>query len=279
MMLSQQETTLTAESIERFRSTLFVRGKSEKTLKAYTTDLRMMLQDMGLAEVDHQTFEEVGMTWLQKNREELAPKTTGRRLTSLRAYAKWAGMPSLFSDYAPPVASKGIPHPLPEGMDGVRRLLAVARNERQAAFISLCGFCGLRAGEALSVRVSDFDLTRMILTVRGKGDRTRKVPISQEAWDWLAVPVTRAFCAKSTLPVVNLKDRFARRTVTQLGVKAQLQRPISSHDLRATFATAVYNKTKDQRVVQELLGHATGKQTELYIEVAEETQKKAVEDL
>jgi site-specific recombinase XerD len=79
--------------------------------------------------------------------------------------------------------------------------------------------------------------------------------------------------------VVGLKDRFARRVITELGVRAKLERHTSSHDLRATFATAVYDHTLDQRVVQELLGHSSGTTTEIYIGRSNDQMRKAVEGL
>src|SRR6478752_701308 len=94
----------------------------------------------------------------------------------------------------------------------------------------------------------------MTVTIKGKGEKIRVVPVSDEAWNVIASRVTNSFCTGDA-PVVGLKDRFARRGIKDLGKRAGLQRDISSHDLRATFATAVYDKTKDIRLAQYLLGH------------------------
>lgn len=275
-MLTQRATTLTLESIDKFRSSLSARGRSDKTVRAYSTDLKMMLRDLSMTEVPMEEFEETAMNWLQGTRRQMAPKTTGRRLTSLRAFGKWAGWGTLLTEYSAPVPAKGQPHPLPEGIDGVRRLIAAATHEKHRTLIALCGFCGLRVAEALAVEPGDFNLTEMTLTVRGKGDVTRIVPVSTVAWEFLCLPVTRAWVGGGG-PIVGLKDRFARRVITDLGVRAGLKRSISSHDLRATFATAVYDGCKDQRVVQELLGHANGSTTELYIGRTREQMASAVE--
>lgn len=182
----------------------------------------------------------------------------------------------MFTEYSSPTVPKGIPHPLPEGIEGVYRLIEATPDENRKALIALCGLCGLRVAEALAVKPCDFDLNNMLLTVRGKGDKTRYIPISAKAWTVLQFPVTRAFC-NGGLEVVGIKDRFARRVITSLGVKAGLRRSISSHDLRATFGTAVYDQTKDIRVVQELLGHASVTTTELYTGVTQAALRKAVE--
>lgn len=274
-MHSTKVTTLTSESIEQFRSSLCDRGRSTLTAKFYATDLRMFLKDLGAPSVPQETFEQRAMQWLTSTRGTLSPKTTCRRLTSLRSFAKWAGWGNVLGDYSPPIPAKGQAHPLPEGLDGIERLLAVASNEKQRALLALCGYIGLRVAEALEVRPSHFNLTEMTLTVRGKGDKTRILPVSTKAWEVLARSVVMHAPADDRL--VHLKDRFARRTITDLGVRAGLKRPISSHDLRSTFGTEVYDKTKDLRVTQELMGHASSQTTELYTQVTIGKMRTAVE--
>jgi site-specific recombinase XerD len=160
-------------------------------------------------------------------------------------------------------------------MAGVRKLIELARNDRQKALVAFCGMCGLRVAEATSVKPSHIDLTEMLLTVRGKGDKTRVIPISPECWEIIQQAVVVAF-VEGDRSVVGMQERFARQLITNLGKRAGLQRPIASHDLRATFATAVYDSTRDQRVTQELLGHASGATTELYIQVSMNKMREAV---
>lgn len=277
-MLQQKATTVSLDTIDRFRSSLSARGRSEKTIKGYSTDLRIFLQELEEEAIPMEEFEECGMNWLQANRKRVAPKTTQRRLTSLKAYSKWAGWGDLFTEYSGPVPAKGVPHPLPEGIEGVRRLIRATRNEKQKALIALCGLCGCRVAEALSVQPDDFDFHTQRLKIRGKGDKERIVPVSSEAWEILLPAITRAYVSGAEVPVVvGLKDRFARRVISDLGVKAGLKRHISSHDLRATFGTEIYNRTLDLRLVQELLGHASSQQTEIYTGVSEAKMREAVE--
>lgn len=155
-------------------------------------------------------------------------------------------------------------------------MIEVASKDSHRALIALCGLMGCRVAEALAMRPSNFDLERMQATIRGKGGRVRVVPISSYAWEVLQTPTARAFCS-GDLEIVGLKDRFARRVITQLAEKANLKRHVASHDLRATFATSVYDKTLDQRLVQELLGHASGSTTEIYIGRSNDQLRKGVE--
>jgi site-specific recombinase XerD len=204
------------------------------------------------------------------------PKTTGRRLTSLRNFAKWAGVPNPLEDYIAPTPGRAIPHPLPEGLQGVQRMIDHAKNHEQAAIVGLCGFAGLRISEALSSTVQMLDVQSMLLEVRGKGDKTRIVPISNRAWSSISSAYVLA-ASKPNKELISYKDRFARKIVTNLGVKAGISVPVSSHDLRATFATHVYNQTRNLRLVQELLGHANSSQTEVYTGIMMKSMQEAVE--
>jgi integrase len=69
-------------------------------------------------------------------------------------------MEMILQDYTAPKPLRGTPHPIPEGIEGVKKLLEVARNEKQTALVALCGYCGLRVSEALKVKPSHFDLHR-----------------------------------------------------------------------------------------------------------------------
>lgn len=270
-------TTLTAEAIEQYRNWCIARGRSANTVKAYCSDLREFLKAAGEdGQITKEEYEELAMSWLNLTRNVVSPKTTARRLTSLRSFGKRLGIVSPLEEYIAPQPGRTVPHPIPEGPSGVDRMIAKAKNYEQEALVSLIGFVGCRVGEALSLTVDHFDTSEMMLTIRGKGDKTRIVPVSQHAWTHIQSAWVLAL-NKSDRRIISYKDRFARQIITNLGVRAGLQRPVSSHDLRATFATAAYDKTRDIRLVQELLGHASSQTTEIYTGVTEAALKEAVE--
>lgn len=276
-MQQPRETILTLESIDRFRSWLSART-SPKTVGAYATDLKTFLTDTGETGLDLDEFEEMAMSWLQMKRQEVAPKTTQRRITSLRKFAQYVRLPGkILDDFIAPIPAKSVPHPIAEGMDGVLRLIKVCSKPQHEALVVLCGMVGLRVSEALAVRPSDFSLQgEKRLSVRGKGDKTRIVPVTDQAWDILLMPVGEALVAGNET-VVGLKDRFARQLIKNLGERAGLKYEIASHDLRATLATHVYNKTKNFRLVQEILGHASVNTTQIYIGIEFEKMREGME--
>jgi site-specific recombinase XerD len=274
-MRLKEVTTLTPESIERFRNWSIARGQSENTARAYSSDLREFLRATGETTISLDEYEELAMSWLNLTRKDVSPKTTGRRLTSLRAFAKWSGLAGCLGDYRAPTPGKGVPHPIPERMEGIERLLMVAANAEQRALVGLCGYAGLRVGEALACRVTWLDMHEMILRVRGKGDKERFVPVSDRAWSAISTAYVDAAMGDGTL--IHYQDRSARKCITSLGRKAGLARPIASHDLRATFATVLGERGVHQRVVQELLGHANGSTTEIYMGVTHKSMREAVQ--
>lgn len=272
-------TTLWLDSIEQFREYLSDRGFSDNTNRAYAADVKYFSLDLTPPFQDLVVCENLAARWISSNRKTWAPKTMNRKVTSLRKYLRWRGLADPLNDLQLPTCLPGRPHPLPEGSAGILRLIRATNDSTVQTLIALCGLGGLRIKEALSCSIHNIDLARMMLMVRGKGDVSREVPISKDAWQYIGPVYTKNWLAQSIMPLVPLSDSTARRTITKLGVAAGLERAISSHDLRATFATAAYDKCKDIRAVANLLGHQDTKTTMIYIASSEETLRNAVDFL
>lgn len=280
-------TILSQDSIDQFLSSITVNGGSPNTVKAYGSDLRGLLAVTG--EMPLGRLEEPAARWLTDNRSTWSPKTTSRKATSIKAWARWAGKTDFLSKYRLPDAGRAEPHPIPEGMDGVDRLFeacdvaptnigrSISSAPQRRALVSLTCQIGLRVSEALSVTPASFDHIERTVTVRGKGDKRRVLPVPAVAWPNLVEAIAGAALVAPTAPLLPWSDRQARRVFTELGAKAGLSRAISSHDGRATFGTHVYRMTNDLRVVQELMGHSSARTTEVYTEVNMNGMRKAVE--
>lgn len=222
-------------------------------------------------------LEDFAQYWLNMLRMTLAPSTTGRRLTSIKVWARWAGDSSILADYVAPEPARGMAHPIREGKDGLMRMIAQARNAEQSAIISLTGLAGCRIGEARAARPSWFNVHDMTVTIRGKGDKTRVVPLSTDAWATVSEALIEAKMRGENSLLINYSDRPARKVVTALGQKAGLSRAVSSHDMRHTFGSLVFDKTRNIRVTQELLGHGNSSTTEIYTGVTEAAMREAVQ--
>lgn len=273
--------SLTEGTIDQFQKELVRTGRSPSTARSYASDLRLLYEWLGGYDTSFvPELEDLSMEWLNEHyqSEQWSAATTNRRATTIRTYAKWAGWGSDFLDgYKPPSAAKGRPHPLPNGMDDVDRMFEQATKSgsfERMLLVVLCGKMGLRIGEAIRVRVKHVDLHGMWLAVRhGKGRREREIPIRYDAAALLRHVMTSRHSDDRLLPI---SDRTARRWVTELGKDADIARPVSSHDLRATAATHWYSQTKDLRTTQELLGHADSRTTELYTGINEEKMRGAI---
>jgi integrase len=234
----------------------------------------MFFRDTGIEYFTLDELESLAAAWLNDHRKTLAPRTTARRLTSIRRMSRALGM-RILEEYNCPTAARPRPHPLPNGKEDLGLLFAATENARYHGLISLMGLCGLRIQEALNVRAHDFNTSSLTLRVVGKGDRERIIPVPPAAWHYLCPLVTGAWANNDRL--LSWSDRHAREVITDLGYSARLSRRISSHDLRATFATEAYRKTLNIRAVQELLGHASVLQTQVYVGVADEEMREAAD--
>lgn len=276
------ELTLTPASIEKFRDYLSARGKSSGTIHAYSADMSGIIdfQATNNPQASDSLSEDDAARYLNKLRKTVQPTTVRRKLASIRMFARSQGNSAFLKEYVPPKPAKPQPHPIEEGMEGFKKLVFVARNAQERALLTLTFLCGLRVTEARRVVLDDIDKFDGTLTVHGKGDKRRIVPLSERAYELLEERIieisTDPNARWDSTPLVDVSDKTARRWITRMGVDAGLGRNISSHDGRATFATTVLNNTQNIRVVQELLGHASVAQTEVYTGVEMSAMKQAV---
>lgn len=260
---------LSSESIERFLTSLSVKGKSDNTVRAYRADLEGLLLTMPTAE-DYPELETTAAQYLTSNRQEWAPATTNRKLAAFRSYGRFMGDPTFLADYKAPTVAPGVAHPLPGGMETVNDLIETARKPAHLALLVLMGKLGLRVSEARSIRPKDFEYKAdgIFLRIRGKGDKSRVIPVPDSVICHLAQMLLRSDPNK---PLVNLSDRAARAMINRRGA--------ASHDFRMTVGTHFYEKTGDLRATQELLGHASSDQTQTYTKVNQTTTRRALEDM
>lgn len=270
---------LTRANIDQFVAHLLDNGASPNTARAYRTDLVGALEWLDaqhVTRVSWRELEKLLARYLTEHRRTWAPKTTQRRLGTIRVWAKWRGKYGFLHEYNAPTPARPQPHPIPEGIDGVLRMIASTRNPRHKALCVLTGLLGLRVDEAVNAAPADFDLSDpadRTLTVRGKGDKTRVIPVSDTAYGFIAKRIEDARRDGETL--TRLTNGGARYAIVRHARNAGLSRHVASHDMRSTFLTAAYNLSHDLRAVQELAGHADCKTTERYTLVTPAAMRSA----
>ncbi|HEY7203200.1 MAG TPA: site-specific tyrosine recombinase XerD [Methylomirabilota bacterium] len=144
---------------------------------------------------------------------------------------------------------------------------------RDRAMLELLYACGLRASEALGLRVEDVNFSAGYVTVTGKGNRQRLVPVGAQALDWVrrycttvrprkvrrecpALFLNRSGGPMSRQALWNLIRRAARRS----GIRVV----VSPHMLRHSFASHLLERGADLRSVQAMLGHVDISTTQIY---------------
>lgn len=177
-------------------------------------------------------------------------------------------------NYRAPKIAQREPHPIPEGMAGVMRLATVAQSDTERALIAFCGMCGLRVREACERRPVDIDMVDKNIRMVGKGGKERLVPIGVQAWGFLLPAINATPHGRDY--ILGIKHDWARTLIRNLGIRAGLSRPISSHDLRMTFATDMVQRGVNVRVIQRILGHASLETTMIYLGTSEDDMRKAV---
>lgn len=264
------------DATEALQTFLSLRGRSAATHKGYLSDIRMMWQEMQLETIPLDDLEGIAARWLNSKKRLIAAKSTGRRITAVKALGL-AYKRIILVDYSAPTPPRMDPHPLPGGQADLKKILEACDLTEHEVLVTLTGCCGERISEARAQVPDDFDLQARKVKIIGKGDKVRIVPVSDFAWRiLLPVIVGMKLDGRGDEPMIAMGDRAARGLITALGVRAKISRAISSHDLRATFATEAYLNTKDIRAVQYLLGHASVTQTQLYVDSLLSAQQAAV---
>jgi len=166
--------------------------------------------------------------------------------------------------------------PVVLGQAEVARMLKKVRNPKHRALIMLMYSSGLRSGEVVSLKVADIDTDRCLVRVRrGKGGKDRYTVLAKRAVVAVAVYLD-AYEADTWLfpganPARHLTTRSAQRVVTKAAKAAGLAKHVTPHTLRHSFATHLLEGGTNLRIIQELLGHASSRTTEIYTHVANST--------
>ena len=180
----------------------------------------------------------------------------------------------------------GEPRKLPVVLspEEVARLLDAAPGLKYKAALSVAYGAGLRASEVVSLKISDIDSERMVIRVeQGKGRKDRYVMLSPHllqllrAWWKAARPQGWLFPGRDR--VQPMTTRQLNRACHAAAQMAEIDKNVSLHTLRHSFATHLLEQNIDVRVIQVLLGHAKLDTTALYTRVATKTISEVMSPL
>jgi site-specific recombinase XerD len=185
-----------------------------------------------------------------------------------------------------------VPRTLPVVLsrEEVSALIAATRNIKHQTALSVAYGAGLRASEVISLKVGDVDSTRMTLRIQqGKGGKDRYAMLSPVMLERLRTwwRVARAqgkmldggWLFPGLNPVEPLTARQLNRAAHEAALAARIDKRVSLHTLRHSFATHLLEQKVDIRVIQVLLGHKKLETTALYTHVATETLRTVLSPL
>ena len=166
----------------------------------------------------------------------------------------------------------------------VARLLNAAPGLKYKAALSVAYGAGLRAAEVISLKVSDIDSRRMIIRVeQGKGGKDRNVMLAASLLEllrtWWRAAQPRGWLFPGRDPAQPMTTRQLNRACHAAAQMAEIDKRVSLHTLRHSFATHLLEQNVDVRVIQVLLGHAKLDTTALYTRVATKTIQQVMSPL
>lgn len=268
-------------------------GLSKNTLESYRLDLTIFahwvrLQHISLLAVESFHIQQ----YLAVKFPHSKPRSINRLIASLRRFYRYCLRENKINvDPTLHIESPKLPRSLPKSLneDEVEALLNAPNvnedaGKRDRAMLELLYACGLRVSELVSIKVTEVSVQDGVVRVTGKGNKTRLVPMGEEAADHLSFYLKEARPAilqkrlSDALFVTNRGEAMTRQAfwylIKRYALLAGISKPMSPHVLRHAFATHLLNHGADLRVVQMLLGHADISTTQIYTHVARERLKK-----
>ncbi|HTR89954.1 MAG TPA: site-specific tyrosine recombinase XerD [Solirubrobacteraceae bacterium] len=269
------------------------RGLSRNTLEAYRGDLLQLDRFLREREVPVPQAQhgDLAAFLAQLAGSSAAPATLQRKAACLRSFYRHLRREGIVehdptAELRGPRRGQTLPRALTR--DEVSRLLQAPHGDdppalRDRALLELMYACGLRASEAIELTLADIDLEERMLLARGKGEKERIVPVGARA-----VAAVESYLRHGRPPLVGVQVQ-ARLFVNRRGggltrqglykiVKGHartvgLERKMSPHTLRHTFATHLLAGGCDLRSLQEMLGHADLATTQIYTHLSADRLK------
>jgi integrase/recombinase XerC len=298
----QSEIGVHMKPLEQYVTGFFLYLKMERnvspyTLQDYETDIRRFIEflaNQGFVDALPCDINSILIrAYLgELKQQEYARRTIARRIAALRSFFRYLCLEDVIADNP----FRGMRTPklekrLPTFLDSkeMEQLLLLPTSDllgrRDAAALELLYASGMRVGELAGLHIKDIDLINRYVLIYGKGSKERIVPVGR-----VAVRVLEHYLKKvrpilygssatvhSTLLLNHrggpLTDRSIRRILDKYVQLMALNKHVSPHTIRHSFATHLLDNGADLRCVQELLGHVNLSTTQIYTHISKEKLK------
>lgn len=272
------------------------RNYSGNTLEAYILDINKLLKflkDNGISP-EAAKLSDIQCFAASLHDIGISPRSQCRILSGVRAFYKYLYLDGYIKDdptelLESPKLGDHLPEVLTtEEVDRLEQAIDLSKweGQRNKAIIEVLFSCGLRVSELVNLKMSALYLDEQFVRITGKGNKERLVPISENAIKQLKY----WFIDRSHMNIkpgeedyVFLNRRGAHLTRTmilimikRLGAEAGIQKTISPHTLRHSFATALLEGGADLRAIQSMLGHESIGTTEIYTHIDTHTLREEI---
>ena len=256
---------------ESYLKKLELKKYSNNTVKSYVKcfeDFINHYHDKVIDNLNENDIRDYLQYLIQTNRSK---SYINQSINSIKFYFEIVlGMPNRFYNIERPRKDKKLPLVLSK--EHILQIIENTNNIKHRCIVSLLYSSGLRRSELLNLKISDIDSSRMLIRVQdAKGSKDRYSLLSKTALEDL-----RAYY-KEWKPKIYLFENpkggkyspnSVGKIVTNAAIKAGINKRVSPHTLRHSFATHLLENGTDLRYIQLLLGHSSTKTTEIYTHVA-----------
>lgn len=276
--------------IEEFLEYLkVVKKHSDLTIKNYEIDLRHFYEyQKGNIYINKELIN----NYLEELYEQkLSKSTISRKLSALRTFNNYLLDKNIikenyFTDFKNPKKESRLPKYVKDSDIDKMFLIPDTRTplgKRNLTIIKLLYATGLRVSELVNIQLKDINLQDRTIRVFGKGSKERIVIFGYHSKEAINdyIKNGRIFLDKKSSSYLflnkdgnRLSDRYIRKIIDDIIIKASIEFHVSPHMLRHTFATVMLNNGLDLVSVKNLLGHSSLNTTSIYAHVSEEQIKK-----
>lgn len=278
--------------IEEFLKYLLIdKGYSNNTIESYKRDLLKFLEFNNNKNINQITSIDLKNYIRRLSEENLNEKSVSRNISCLKSFYKFLLIEKKI-EYNPtealfmPKIKKNLPNILTE--DEIFKLLDINLvnnfSYRNKAMLELMYGSGLRVSELINLKLEDIDLNQEIIRVFGKGSKERVIPIGEFASEALKIYINkyRSIMIKKYnneyLFLNNHGNKMTRqgffKIIKIIAKEKGIDKEISPHILRHSFASHLLKYGADLRTIQELLGHSDISTTQVYTHITNEELKK-----
>ena len=277
-----------SEAVENYANYLrFEKNASENTIEAYVSDLQK-LQDFAEQNLMNITpitisYEHLQEFLYQVSKINYSERTQARWISSIKGFFSFLLEDELREDNPSALLETpklGFYLPDTLSLEEIEKLISATEEntdlaKRNRCMIEVLYGCGLRVSELTELQISNINFKENYLKIQGKGDKVRFVPLADYTADFIKNYINNIRSKQKINPkhsdILFLNSRGAQISrqmvfliIKEIVRKADIQKNISPHTFRHSFATHLLQNGADLRFIQEMLGHSSITTTEIY---------------